>query len=140
MNLPSPYDQLGGCLWLPRILAKARLINAGQLPQEYVTRFCAATGVDGHFITFFSITREGMLEAAHLDDGEALAWFMALPIANEGTIREWNHIAVNLGRPGFPMDDRLEVAKQTTYRHLEASQVETIFQLLEMDEAVVVPA
>ena len=135
MKLPTPHDQLGGCLWLPRIIAKARLLAAGALPEEYSARFCAPTGVDGHFITFFSLTREEVLEAAMLDDAEVLPWFKALPIVNEASIKEWNHVAENMGRPGFPMDDRLPVSENSSYAHLDTTHVETVFQLIELDEA-----
>jgi hypothetical protein len=135
MKLPTPHNQLGGCLWLPRIMAKARLLQAGRLPDEYSTRFCAPNGVDGHFTTFFSLTREDVLDAALLGEDEVLPWFMALPIVNPASIQEWNHIAENLGRPGYAMDDRLPLAKTTTYADLDTSQVETIFQLIELDES-----
>ena len=140
MKLPSPHDELGGCLWLPRIIAKARLLREGVLPEEYSTRFCAPTGVDGHFITFFSLTREEVLDAAVLGDDEILPWFMGLPIVTPASIHEWNHIAVNLGRPGFPMDDRLPIAKTTTYSHLDAANVETVFEMIALDEAQAVAA
>ena len=140
MKLPTPHDQLGGCFWLPRLIAKARLLHAGKLPQDYARRFCAPTGVDGHFITFFSLTREDVLEAALLDDASILPWFQALPNVNPARIREWNQIAENLGRPGFPMEDRLPNAKTTTYAHVDTSQVATIFQMIELDEAQVVAA
>lgn len=42
MNLPSPYQTLANCAWLPRIIAKARLLNAASLPDEYAARFCHA--------------------------------------------------------------------------------------------------
>ncbi len=140
MKLPSPHDELGGCLWLPRIIAKARLLREGILPEEYSTRFCAPTGVDGHFIIFFSLTREDVLQAALLDDAKILPWFLALPIVTPSSVKEWNHIAVNLGRPGFPMDDRLPISKTTTYAHLDAAHVETVFEMIELDEGRAVAA
>ncbi|MBW8864192.1 MAG: hypothetical protein JF609_04565, partial [Verrucomicrobia bacterium] len=61
MKYPTPREQLAGCLWLPRILAKARLLQRNELPPEYAARFCHATGVDGQFLLHFNLTREQVL-------------------------------------------------------------------------------
>lgn len=129
-RLPNPRERLAGCIWLPRILAKARLALRGSLPLEYGERFCHATGVDGQFLAFFGIGRDALEAAAEGDDAEVAAWFTALPRATPERIQEWNRIAVNLGRPGFPMADRLPIAKATAYRDLETDESETVFELL----------
>lgn len=133
--LPRPADSsLAGCVWLARIMAKARLLRAGKLPTEYADRFCHPTGVDGHFIAFFELDREAILSICERSDTELEAWFKALPTALLGRIAEWNHIAINLGRPGFPMADRLPVALATSYKHLADRGFETVFAVLEADE------
>jgi hypothetical protein len=55
MKLPSPMEKLAGCVWLPRIIAKARLLKRGELAPDYVPRFCHPTGIDGQFISFFML-------------------------------------------------------------------------------------
>ena len=40
MKLPSPRETLAGCVWLPRLLAKARQFQRGELPPDYAARFC----------------------------------------------------------------------------------------------------
>ena len=135
MNLPSPRAQLAGCIWLARIVAKARLVRTGGLPPEYASRFCHASGVDGQFIRFFSLTKEDLLAVGERSDPEVAAWFTALPMATTPRIQEWNRIAVNLGRVGFPMAERLPVALATTYQHLKGRTFETVFEVLEADEA-----
>jgi hypothetical protein len=134
MELPTPHDLLGGCVWLPRIMAKARLLLAGQLPEEFAARFCAANGVDGQFLSYFRLTREAVLAAAALTDPEVVAWFLALPSAIPERIEEWNRIAENLGRAGFPMAERLPIAKTVVYPHLDTAGIETIFALIDLDE------
>ena len=133
-TLPAPRNQLGGCIWLPRIIAKARLLLANQLPPDYVARFCAANGTDGQFIQFFGLSREDLMAVAVKNDEQVARWFQALPTVSPEKIAEWNHIAENLGRPGFPMADRLPVAKATVYQHLDTSSIDTIFGLIDLDE------
>ncbi len=133
MPLPRPTDQLAGCVWLPRLLAKARLLATGGLPDDYAKRFCHASGVDGQFLRFFVLTRDDVVAAAALSDDAAAAWFLAEP-ARASRVTEWNYVAVNLGRPGFPMAERLPIALATTYRHLADQRFATVFEVLDADE------
>ena len=121
-------------MWLPRILQKGRLILEGTLPAEYAERFCHATGVDSQFLDFFGLTKGDILDAAKLSDDGVAKWFVRL--ATPVKIAEWNHVAENLGRPGFPMAERLPVALSTTYRHLDASSITSVFEALEADEKI----
>jgi len=134
MDLPRPTDKLAGCMWLPRILAKARLRARGKLPEDYAVRFGHPSGVDGTFLAFFGLTVEAIVKAATLSDEEAAAWFLSLPAAAESGIERWNHVAVNLGRPGFPLAARLPIALRTSYQHLAHLNLPTIFEVLEADE------
>lgn len=134
MKLPTPRDRLADCLWLPRLVAKARLLARGELPAEYVARFCHPGGVDGHFLAHFELTRDDIVTAAANPDAEIARWFSAQPNA-AARIAAWNRLAPNLGRPGFPMAERLPVALATTYCHLDASKITTVFEALEADEA-----
>ncbi len=138
MKLPAPRDQLAGCVWLPRILTKARWFTAGSLEPDYAARFGHASGVDGQFLAFFALTRDDLLAVGGLGDAEVAAWFAARPEAGDGgsRIAEWNHIAVNLGRTGFPMAERLPAGLETTYAHLKGRGLETVFAVLEADESV----
>lgn len=131
--LPRPTEQLAGCIWLPRLLAKGRLLATGALPDDYAKRFCHASGVDGQFLRFFSLTRDDVIAAAALSDDAAAAWFLSAP-SRATRVAEWNHLAVNLGRPGFPMAERLPIALATTYRHLADRKFATVFDVLNADE------
>ena len=132
MKIPKPREELAGCIWLPRILAKARGLQTGTLPPDYAARFCHTGGVDGAFLAHFGFTREDILEAAALPDVEIGAWLLAHTSAQR--VAEWNHVAVNLGRPGFPLAGRLPVALATTYKHIDPQGKTTIFEVLEADE------
>jgi len=135
MQFPAPREKLAGCVWLPRILAKARQLQAGKLPADYAARFCHPTGVDQQFLAHFGLTREDILSLASRPEAEVAVWFPAtFPVSR---IEGWNHIAVNLGRPGFPLAERFPVARTTTYRHLDSTGLTTIFELLEADEKTV---
>jgi hypothetical protein len=132
MKIPSPRESLAGCVWLPRILTKGRRLQAGSLPPEYAARFCHATGVDGQFLIHFALTREEVLRLAALPESEAVTVFLSQ--TSPGRIQEWNHIALNLGRPGFPLAERFPVAVATAYKHVATPEMTTIFELLEADE------
>ena len=132
MKLPCPIEKLAGCVWLPRILAKARLLRNGALPEDYAARFCAPNGVDGVFLAHFSLSREDIVSAAALSDDEASDWFTSRNRIE--CVKQWNQIAVNLGRRGYPMAERFPVALTTTYKQVDSRGLTTVFQVLEADE------
>ena len=136
MKLPAPRDQLGGCIWLPRILAKARMLQRGELPAEYEARFCQPTGVDGQFLSHFGLSREELLAVAGLPDQQVIEWFRSRTTGSREQIESWNHIAQNLGRPGYPMAERFPIAKATAYSHIDSRNMTTVFEVLEADETV----
>jgi hypothetical protein len=138
-NLPTPRATLGGCMWLPRIIAKARLIENSALPTAYADRFCHPTGVDAQFLRFFELQKEDIINAARGTDEQVASWFNNLMAGRPALIPEWNHLAQNLGRPGFPMAERLPIALATTYKHLEPSTFNSVFEVIEADEGETKP-
>lgn len=132
--LPLPRQQLAGCFWLARLVAKARLYKARSLPAEYANRFCHPTGVDHQFLSFFDLNRDSLLGAVDLDDSAFTTWFLGQPQVTESRIADWNRLAVNLGRSGFPMAERLPVALSTSYKHLDSSGITSVFEAIEQDE------
>jgi hypothetical protein len=133
MKLPLPQDRWADCVWLPRIIAKARALQRGELPPEYAERFCHPNGVDGQFLAHFGFTREDIVAAAALADAEAQAWLRQRAAPEK--IAAWNHTALNLGRPGFPLAERFPVALATTYKHLAGRGFTSVFEILAADEA-----
>ena len=137
-TLPSPRAKLADCLWLPRIVAKARCLQAGELPADYAERFCNPVAVDGHFLQFFGMTKEELLEATNrFQSDEVIAtWFCARPGIDSKRIDEWNYLAENLGKAGFPMAERFTAALATIYSHFDPATVRSIFDLIETDEKI----
>jgi hypothetical protein len=117
-------------------LTKARLLQRDELPPEYAPFFCRPGGVDGQFLRHFELTKEDILALAPLSDEEAGRAFLARVADRPGIVANWNEIAVNLGRPGYPMEQRFPVAKATTYQHIHSENMDTVFQLLEADEMI----
>jgi len=134
MKLPRPTEKLAGCVWLPRILSKARLLKSGALPPDYVANFCHPKGVDGFFLSHFGLSREDVVTAATLSDDAAAKWFLARAGSSTQSIEAWNQIALNLGRPGYPMAERFPVALATTYKNVAGRGLTTVFEVLEEDE------
>jgi hypothetical protein len=137
MPIPAPRDRLADCVWLPRIIAKARLQRVGKLPPEYEVRFGGPGGVDEVLLSHFGITKGDVVNASTLTDDAVAAWFSALPRATPERIQEWNHIAVNLGKPGFPLEARLPLGLATKYAHVAHRKPDSIFAMLEADEGLV---
>jgi hypothetical protein len=134
MNIPAPQDRLADCVWLPRILAKARLLQRGELPPAYAGRFCHPSGVDAMFLGHFHLACDDILAAAAKSDNEVAAWFRSRPEGAAARVAQWNEMAVNLGRPGFPLAERFPIAKATVYKQVDSRGMTTVFELLEADD------
>jgi hypothetical protein len=134
--LPPPRATFAGCIWLARILEKARRIQNGTLPAEYAARFGASNGTDGQFLGFFGLEKEQILAVAGVPEEEIERWFLDLPGVDLSRIAAWNQLAVNLGREGYPMQERLPVALATTYAHLDPRKIHSVFEALEADEGI----
>ena len=135
--LPTPRDLLAGCVWLPRFLAKARLLLADRLPPEYAERFAHPEGVDGHFFRFFGVTHEQMMDALrlHPSDKAFVAWFQTLPGIDAERVEAWNRFAEKLGQPGYPMAARLAETLPEMAGRFDTAQIRSIFDLITADEA-----
>jgi hypothetical protein len=136
ISLPAPKDRLAGCIWLPRILAKARLLQRGELPPAYAERFCHPTGVDSVFLNHFHLNREDILAAAGKTDKEVTRWFRLRAEGGAENVAKWNETAVNLGRPGYPMAERFSIARDTVYKNVNSTGMTTVFELLEADDTL----
>jgi len=134
MVIPAPRERLADCIWLPRIVARARLQRIGKLPPEYAARFGAPGSVDEVFLSHFGITKDEIIVASGGTDDEVAAWFSRLLGATPERIHAWNHIAVNLGKPGFPLEARFPIGLATTYAHVAHLKPESVFAMLEADE------
>jgi hypothetical protein len=133
-KIPAPKDELAGCIWLARIVAKARLLEKGELPPGYAERFGHPGGVDGQFLNYFKLNSDDIVAAAQKSDEAVGVWFCGRPEGSQASIEKWNEIAVNMGRPGYPMSERFQVAKETAYKHVYVNGMTTVFELLEADD------
>ncbi len=134
MKLPPPTEKLAGCVWLPRILAKARLLQGGALLPDYAANFCNPKGVDGQFLAHFDLIREDIVTVAARSDDAVSTWFLARTGSTPQRIETWNQTALNLGRPGYPMAERFLLALTTTYKNVADRGLTTVFEVLEEDE------
>lgn len=130
---PLPSERLFDCCWLPRILAKAKAFQSGQLDPAYKAFFCGPGSVDAYFLEAFNLSRDDILSAAELSETALKEWFNALP-QNEAHIKEWNELAPRLGTSGMPMEERLKDALANRYTHLAGMHISSVFEMLEADE------
>lgn len=132
-KLPLPSERLFDCCWLPRILAKAKAFQSGQLDPAYKAAFCGPGSVDAYFLEAFDLSREDILLAADLSETALKEWFNALP-QKEAHLKEWNELAPRLGTSGMPMEERLKDALTNRYPHLAGMHISSVFEMLEADE------
>lgn len=110
------------------------MLQTGELPAAYAERFCHPVGVDSTFLGYFRLTKDDILAAAAKKDEEIIQWFCSRPEGTPENIAKWNEIAVNIGRPGFPLAERFPVARETSYKHIDSRGMTTVFELLEADD------
>lgn len=134
MSLPKPTDSLAGCFWLPRLITKARRWETGLLAPALAERFCHSGGVDGQFLSFFHLAQSDIVATSRWDDAAVAEWFLSEE-NRRSHIVAWNELAVNLGRPGYPMAERMNEALATSYAHLGRKDFATVFEVLEADDA-----
>jgi hypothetical protein len=133
-DLPTPESKLAGCMWLPRLLFKARAAQTGALPADFTRSFGQPLAMDGQFLSFFGLPLADVIaQSERPADGDA-AWFLQQPGVNAARIAEWNALAPNLGRPGFPMAQRLVWARENIYPHIDAGPSASVFEILAADE------
>jgi hypothetical protein len=103
--LRRPTDKLADCVWLPRLVDKARLYLRGALAEAFVQPFCHPLATDGLFLKHFALDKESLLAAvtAAADDVALAAWFTSQPQVTAHSIALWNELAPNLGKDGYPM-------------------------------------
>lgn len=134
MILPSPRSKLANCVWLPRIWTKAKLVASGELPDSYTPFFCHPKGVDGQFLSFFSLDRDQITSIATLSSSEVELWFEGLPNVDPERIDAWNHMSENFGRDGYPMKEQFERGLADSYSSVAHLNPTSVFEVLEADD------
>ena len=137
INIRSPFEKLAGCYYLARLADKIRLELAGQLSEDYRPYLFHRHGADTQFTNYFGLAKEELIEAvktANDDDARMAAWFEQRTGLDEAKRNAWNELAVNLGKPGFPMAKTLTWAKENLLPHCPDPTIDTVFKAIEWDE------
>ena len=132
-NLRSPYVQVGGLYYIPRMLDKIRLRAAGELPQEYHANL--GGGFDARAISFLWLEYPALVERVKQggSDDDILAWAVAQgrqPSPEE--IEIWNDF---MSKRGWNDDgsERLEMRKKES--GLDGrGDIQTFFDYIDADE------
>ena len=106
MNLRRPTDMLAGCVWLPRLVDKTRHHLTGALEPGFIRPFCHPLATDGVFLDHFGIGKDEFLRLVADSDGSngfVEEWFARRAQYTHEKVREWNELAPNIGKEGFPV-------------------------------------
>lgn len=136
-NIRSPFEKLAGCNHFARITDKIRLHLAGTLPPDYQMPLFHERGVDGFFMCHFGLTKEELLAAVQVsngDDTKMAAWFESRIDSNEQAKAAWNEFSENLGKPGQPMHETLAWAKKKWGFKSDDPNIDSVFKTIEWDE------
>jgi hypothetical protein len=129
----SPYESTGDLLYLPRMLDKIRMMQRGELPDEYHANL--GRGFDQNLCDFLRVPYAEVAAQTEsgLDDAAVLAWCCQhgrRPDAQE--IHVWNEYMRKRG-----WNDDYSARLQSRLAGLgmaDRSDVQTMFDLLEVDE------
>lgn len=138
MKLRQPTEKLANCVWLARLVDKARLYQSGKLAEDYARVFCHPLATDGQFLEHFQLKKEEILaviDGSPTNDEELAEWFINCPQVTSALIEEWNTLAPNLGKKGYPMQRGFQWALKNFYADkVTSAGVDSIFTAIEFDE------
>lgn len=132
-NLRSPRETLGGIVYLPRMLDKIRLHQAGKLPAEYQPNL--GVGFDGRAMSFLHTDYAALVERAKQggSDEEILEWcFENGRKPSDEEIEIWNDF---LRKRGW-RDEANEVLQRRLKEggFEDRTDIQTIFDYIDLDE------
>ena len=136
MDIRGPREQLAGCFHLARLVDKVRHHLTGTLPEEFRRYLFHSKGLDGVFMGYFGLTSGEIVEAVRLpqgDDSRIESWFSHRVGSDQQHKSEWNKLALNLGRQGYPMADSFPRARKVVH-NCDDPSIDTCFKLLDWDE------
>jgi len=137
INIRSPLEKLADCYYLARLIDKIRLELVGQLSEDYRPYLFHRHGADTQFMNYFGLAKEELIEAVKAtnnDDARMTAWFVQRTAVDEQKRNNWNELAVNLGKQGYPMAKTLIWAKENLLPHCTDPNIDTVFKAIERDE------
>jgi gluconokinase len=118
----SPYQKLGGLVWIPRMLGKIRLQIQGQLPADYLPY--TGLGFDRRCVRFLGVDYGALVGrvAAGGTDGEILEWCFATGRRpTESEIHVWNEYMIKRGWRDTDASPHKLQAVGLRLRHLQIS-------------------
>lgn len=129
----SPYDQVGGLVYVARMLDKLRLHAEGVLPESYHGNL--GGGLDARCCHYLGVTYEAVKEQALAgrSDEEIVAWARATgAVRDEEDLEIWNDFMAKRGwRDGGTA--RLETVKAANGLG-DRADIVTFFEFLDADE------
>jgi hypothetical protein len=132
-SLRSPYAQVGGLCYVPRMLDKIRLHAADKLPHEYHANL--GSGFDGRAVNFLWIEYAALVERVRQggSDEEILAWAVAQgrqPSPEE--IEIWNDF---MRKRGWNDESSARLATRKKESNLgNRDDIQTFFDYIDADE------
>ncbi len=131
----SPYEKVGGLVWVARMLDKIRLRAGDQLPEEYHAYM--GLGFDRRCVRFLGVTYQALVERviAGGTDEEILEWCFATGTRrSEDEIHVWNEYMIKRGwrDTDAPPNDLQEYKEKYGLGH--RADVLTYFDFYEVDE------
>jgi hypothetical protein len=133
---PSDVSIANAC-WLARFVDKIRCFLNGSLSKDYAIGFCHPKGIDGIFLDFFGLSKDELIEAVRVsgeDDSKIAVWFSSQEGIVKPKIDEWNQLAFNLGKPGFPAHEVMRWGLKNIYVNCKDPKIDSVFKLLDWDE------
>jgi hypothetical protein len=129
-NPRGPREKLGGMIWLPRVIDKARAHLAGTLGE-----FSYGCPMDQHFFGFVGTTTEAFLEGVRSspDDTAVLAWLKrTCAPRSESAVNEFNGMLCGLG-PSSP-ESRAKLAENARKIRPDCGEICTWVGMIEVEE------
>ena len=108
----------------------------GTLPEEFHRYLFHPKGLDGVFLNYFGLTKEDIVEAVQRfqdDDSGIESWFNHRVGSDQRFRTDWNDLALNLGKTGYPMAESFPKAKKDIH-NCDDPSIDTCFKLLDWDE------
>ncbi|MFZ4115832.1 MAG: DUF5069 domain-containing protein [Chthoniobacterales bacterium] len=131
----SPYDQLHGIVYIPRMLDKIRLHAARKLSEDYLPNLGNPEKMDGASLRFLGVDYEPLvaLVASGATDEEVWEWSLQYGKKHsEEEILIWNAYMMKYGW----RDGASEILQRRLQEggYADSTDIQTIFDFLDLDE------
>ena len=136
MNLPrSPYDQIHGLVYFPRMLDKIRLHAAGKLSEDYIANLGHDEKFDGACLRFLGVAYAPLVALVISGASDEEAWQWSLKNGKTHTAEEimiWNRYMTKCGWRDSASEILQRRLKEGSYE--DRTDIQTLFDFLDLDE------